>query len=311
MLGRLGGGKGVVSLPAHLARRLAQMAQHAGSSPLSSGGSCALISRGHFAYVGRMSNELIAAWPHPSPEATGGNFPTYELRGQRIALDTDLARLFGVQTFRLNEQLKRNLDRFSGYAFQLTADEFAALTSQIAISKSGRGGRRTAPWAFTEHGVVMVATILNSEPAIHAMRLVVETFVAARHAGGTLPASSGLGPRLQRTLERLLDTVVDQRAQSTVREEAQELIAQSIQHLKDRLGRPGLENEELAARAAKLLAEAELAKATAAKSQAEANEIELRLLARRLRLVIEAERAFAAGQTDAFLTVLEDLGRAS
>lgn len=258
-----------------------------------------------------MPNELVVALPHLSSGPTGATFPTYEIRGQRIALDTDLARLFGVQTFRLNEQLKRNLDRFSGYAFQLTADEFAALTSQIAISKTGRGGRRTAPWAFTEHGVVMVATILNSEPAIHAMRLVVETFVAARHAGGALPASSGLGPRLQRTLERLLDTVVDHRAQSTVREEAQELIAQSIQHLKDRLGRPGLENEELAARAAKLLAEAELAKASAAKSQAEASEIELRLLARRLRLVIEAERAFAVGQTDAFLGVLEDLGRAS
>jgi len=256
-----------------------------------------------------MPNELVLALPHAASRARGPNFPTYEIRGQRIVLDTDLARLFGVQTFRLNEQLKRNLDRFSGYAFQLSADEFAALTSQIAISKPARGGRRTPPWAFTEHGVVMVATILNSEVAISAMRLVIETFVATRASGGTLSATTGLGPRLQRTLERLLDTVVDQRAQSTVREEAQELIAQSIQHLKDRLGRPGLENEEIAARAAKLLAEAELAKATAAKSQAEANEIELRLLARRLRLVIEAERAFAAGQTDAFLTVLEDLGR--
>lgn len=257
-----------------------------------------------------MPNELVAALSDVASEPLGANFPTYEVRGQRIVLDADLARLFGVQTFRLNEQLKRNLERFSGYAFQLSADEFAALTSQIAISKPGRGGRRTPPWAFTEHGVVMVATILNSEPAIAAMRLVVETFVAARRAGGSLPTSMGLGPRLLRTLERLLDTVVDQRAQSTVREEAQELIAQSIQHLKERLGRPGLENEEIAARAAKLLAEAELAKATAAKSQAEASEIELRLLARRLRLVIEAERAFNAGQTDAFLSVLEDLGRA-
>jgi hypothetical protein len=258
-----------------------------------------------------MSNELVSAPAVAASVSTSSNIPTHAIRGQRVVLDADLASLFGVRTFRLNEQLKRNLDRFSGYAFQLNAEEFAALTSQIAISKTGRGGRRTPPWAFTEHGVVMAATILNSEPAIAAMRLVVETFVAARRGGGTLPARVGLGPRLQQTLERLLDTVVDQREKSTVREEAQALIAQSIQHLKDRLGRPGLENEELAARAAKLLAEAELAKATAAKSQAEANEIELRLLARRLRLVIEAERAFAAGQTDAFLTVLEDLGRAS
>lgn len=181
--------------------------------------------------------------------------------------------------------------------------------SQFATSSSGWGGRRKLPWAFTEHGVVMAATILNSDSALAAMRLVVETFVAARRSGDVVATPTGLGPRLQQTLERLLDTVVDHRTQTTVREEAQELIAQSIQHLKDRLGRPGAENEEIAARAAKLLAEAELAKASAAKSHAEAGEIELRLLARRLRLVIEAEGAFAAGQTDRFLTVLEDLGR--
>jgi len=257
-----------------------------------------------------MPSEIIVASPPVTSASVGRNCPTYEVQGQRIVLDADLARLFGVATGRLNEQLKRNLDRFTGYAFQLEQAEFAALMSQIAISNPGRGGRRKPPWAFTEHGVVMAATILNSDVAISAMRLVIETFVATRRTGGQLPVGvAGFGPRLQRTLERLLDTVVDHRAQSTVREEAQELIAQSIQHLKDRLGRPGLENEEIAARAAKLLAEAELAKATAAKSQAEASEIELRLLARRLRLVIEAERAFAAGQTDAFLTVLEDLGR--
>ncbi|MBU1376108.1 MAG: ORF6N domain-containing protein [Alphaproteobacteria bacterium] len=234
---------------------------------------------------------------------------TLEVRGARVVLDRDLARLFGVETRRLNEQLRRNLSRFDGYAFQLSDVEVAHLMSQFATSSSGWGGLRKRPWAFTEHGVVMAATILNSEAAITAMRLVVEVFVAARRAGALPVAATGLGPRLQRTLERLLDTVVDQRGQTTVREEAQALIAQSIQHLKDRLGRPGLENEELAARATKLLAEAELAKATAAKSQAEASEIEFRLLARRLRLVIEAERAFAAGQTDAFLAVLEDLGR--
>lgn len=234
----------------------------------------------------------------------------YEVRGQRVMLDSDLARLFGVETRRLNEQLKRNFERFAGYAFQLSAEELAGLRSQNAISNAGRGGQRYRPWAFTEHGVVMAATILNSDAAIAAMRLVVEVFVEARRQGALpAPAAAGLTPRLQRMLERLLDAVVDQRSQSTVREEAQALIAQSIQHLKDRLDRPGFENEEIAARAAKLLAEAELAKASAAKSQAEAGEIELRVLARRLRLVIEAERAFAAGQTDAFLAVLKDLGR--
>lgn len=230
-------------------------------------------------------------------------------------LDEDLAALFGVETKRLNEQVRRNEGRFDGYAFRLTADEFAVLRSQDATSNGGPGGRRYLPWAFTEHGVVMAATVLNSDAAIAAMKLVVEVFVAEarRYSRGlalqAVPAA-GLLPKLQSALEALLDSVVDQRSQTTVRQEAQELLAQSIQHLKDRLSRPGLENEEIAARAAKLLAEAEMSKAAAAKTQTEASEIELRLLARRIRLVIEAERAMAAGQLDSFLAVLEDLGRA-
>lgn len=236
---------------------------------------------------------------------------THVVRGQRVMLDSDLAALFGVETRRLNEQLRRNLARFEGYAFQIEAREAEILMSQIATSSGRWGGRRKPPWVFTEHGVVMAATILNSPAATAAMRLVVETFVAARRQGEALPAPppTGLVPRLQRALEGLLDTIVDQSAHTSVREEAQALLAQSIQHLKDRLGRTGLENEEIAARATKLLAEAEATKAAAAKTQAEASEIELRLLARRLRLVIEAERALAAGHVDAFLVVLEDLGR--
>ncbi len=160
----------------------------------------------------------------------------------------------------------------------------------------------------------MAATVLNSDAAIAAMKLVVDVFVreGRRQAQALVPAAAAsvaLLPRLQGALQSLLDSVVDQKSQATVRQEAQELLAQSIQHLKDRLNRPGLENEEIAARAAKLLAEAEASRASAAKTQAEAGEIELRLLARRIRLVIEAERAMAAGQLDSFLAVLQDLGR--
>jgi len=83
------------------------------------------------------------------------------LRGHRIILDSDLARLCGVQTFRLNEAVKRNRERFpEDFLFQLTAVERDSLTSQIAISKPGRGGRRTLPYAFTEHGALMAANIL-------------------------------------------------------------------------------------------------------------------------------------------------------
>lgn len=236
--------------------------------------------------------------------------PIYIVRGQRMLLDEDLARLFGVETRALTQQVRRNLRRFEGYAVHLAPDEFQALKSQTVTSKGARGGRRKPPWAFTEHGVVMAATILNSDVALLAMRTVIEVFVAQKQIVALAPPNAGgLVPRLQRTLEGLLDSIVDHRSQTTVREEAQALLAQSIQHLKDRLGRQGLENEEMAARATKLLAEAEATKAVAAKTQAEAGEIELRVLARKLRLVIEAERAMAAQDLSGFLGVLEDLSR--
>jgi len=238
----------------------------------------------------------------------------HKVRGENVVLDDAIAALFGVETRRLNEQVRRNPERFDGYAFQLAPDEIANLMSQNATSSWG--GRRKPPWAFTEHGVVMAATVLKSDAAIAAMKLVVEVFIAARQqavvAGGpTGPMiGSGLVPRLTEVLAAVLDSVVDRNRRTTVRDEAQDLLSRSIEHLKDRLSRAGLENEALAARAAKLLAEAEANKATAAKTQAEADEIELRLLARKLQLVIEAERAMTGGDLDRFIGVLERLGAA-
>jgi hypothetical protein len=86
------------------------------------------------------------------------------IRGQRVILDRDLAALYGVSTFRFNEAVKRNRRRFpSDFAFQLTRQELKDLISQFAISSSGHGGVRKLPWAFTEHGAVMAATILNGQ----------------------------------------------------------------------------------------------------------------------------------------------------
>src|SRR5213592_1669775 len=79
-----------------------------------------------------------------------------EIRGERMLLDSDLARIYGVPTFRLNEAVKRNRERFpADFLFQLKAAEFYDLISQTAISSSGHGGRRKRPWAFTEHGAIM------------------------------------------------------------------------------------------------------------------------------------------------------------
>ena len=96
-------------------------------------------------------------------------------------LDSDLAELYEVQTFRLNEAVKRNIERFpSHYMFQLTKDEYKLLTSQIAISKKGRGGRRTMPYVFTEQGVAMLSSVLNSARAIQINIKIIDTFVQMR-----------------------------------------------------------------------------------------------------------------------------------
>jgi hypothetical protein len=103
------------------------------------------------------------------------------IRGKRVMLDRDLAELYGVTTTRLNEQVQRNLDRFpSDFMFQLTKDETICLSSQFAISKPGRGGRRYLPYAFTEHGAVMLASVLNSPVAVEVSVLVVRAFVKMR-----------------------------------------------------------------------------------------------------------------------------------
>lgn len=99
-----------------------------------------------------------------SPAFTDDQAPPVSVaRGQSIILDADLGRLFGVETGRLNEQVRRNSLRFDGFAFQLSAKEFSNLRSQNAISSSSHGGRRYRPYAFTEHGVVMAATVLKSD----------------------------------------------------------------------------------------------------------------------------------------------------
>ncbi len=108
------------------------------------------------------------------------------IRSQRVMLDSDLAKLYGVPTHRLNEQVKRNRDRFPGdFAFQLTAQEYADLISQNAISSSGHGGRRKLPWVFTEHGVAMLSSVLNSREAVQVNIAIMRAFVHVRRISTT------------------------------------------------------------------------------------------------------------------------------
>ncbi|MSU57313.1 MAG: ORF6N domain-containing protein [Pedosphaera sp.] len=103
------------------------------------------------------------------------------VRGQRVMLDSDLAKIYGVTTGQLNQAVKRNAGRFeAGFAFQLTGQEFTALISQIVISKIGRGGRTKLPWVFTEHGALMLGNVLNSKIAVDASVRVVKVFISMR-----------------------------------------------------------------------------------------------------------------------------------
>jgi len=103
------------------------------------------------------------------------------LRHQRVILDSDIADLYGVSVKRLNEQVKRNQERFpSDFMFRLTPREHSALRSQIATSNKNRGGRRYTPHAFTEHGAIMAATVLNTERAVQMSVFVVRAFVRLR-----------------------------------------------------------------------------------------------------------------------------------
>ena len=128
--------------------------------------------------------------------------PIHRIRSQRVMLDSDLAQLYGVPTHRLNQAIKRNADRFpSDFRFQLNREEYVRLKSQIVISKKenindqidesnssqfamssnpGRGGLRKIPWAFTEHGALMAATVLKNSRAVQMSLFVVRAFVQMR-----------------------------------------------------------------------------------------------------------------------------------
>ena len=116
-------------------------------------------------------------------------------------LDSHLAALYGVTTRRLNEQVKRNRSRFpADFMFRLTAREVTALKSQFATSNVGRGGRRKIPNAFTEHGALMLATVLNSPVAVQASIAVVRAFLRLRTV---LAAHSQLAHKLEELEQRV------------------------------------------------------------------------------------------------------------
>ena len=106
-----------------------------------------------------------------------------EIRGRKIIIDSDLAKFYGVETRRLNEQIKRNKQRFpTDFLFPITDQEVENLMSQYAISSS-HGGRRKTTYAFTEHGALMAANVLRSKQAYQTSVLIIRAFIALRDTG--------------------------------------------------------------------------------------------------------------------------------
>ena len=123
------------------------------------------------------------------------------VRGQKVLLDADLAALYGVEVRALNQAVKRNKERFPpDFVFQLTAEENDLLKSQTVTSKSSRGGRRYAPYAFTEHGAIMAACVLNSPRAVEMSIFVVRAFLRLHE---TLATHKLLAAKLAELEQRL------------------------------------------------------------------------------------------------------------
>jgi hypothetical protein len=145
-----------------------------------------------------MSNQMASRTENISPLIR-------TIRGQKVILDSDLARVYGVPTKRLNEQVGRNAKRFpSDFLFQLTLAEADALRSQIATSNL-RGGRRYLPYAFTENGAIMAANVLNSPEAVRMSVFVVRAFVQMRDLLGSTKELAKQLAALEKKLTDRLD----------------------------------------------------------------------------------------------------------
>ena len=130
--------------------------------------------------MSRLKSQIVTSNPAILPERIERRILL--IRGQKVMLDADLAGLYGVPTKKLNQAVKRNVERFPGdFMFRLTKHEAAAvLRSQIVTSNDGRGGRRYNPYAFTEQGVAMLSSVLRSPRAIQVNIAIMRAFVKLR-----------------------------------------------------------------------------------------------------------------------------------
>ena len=132
----------------------------------------------------------------------------YEIRGQRVMLDRDLAELYQVETRVLNQAVKRNIDRFpEDFMFQVTAEEWVVISSQFVMTSRNKRPKSALPLAFTEHGVVMLSSVLRSDIAVQTSVLITRAFVAMRQIIANSPVI--MSAQLQKEMKELKEYIED------------------------------------------------------------------------------------------------------
>lgn len=251
-------------------------------------------------------------------------FAIVDVRGVRVVIDRDVARLLGTEVRKLNQQVARSKERFSDeFAFKITWEELDKLRSQNVIFGDEWAKAKYPPTAFTEYGVVMAATVIKSSKALEATKLVVRTFVDMRRAAWEkealkangsqpslsldAPARQGLATKLNIALGHVLDAIVDPEDGTTVRDEAKTIAAEGLRSLKEYLKKAGINNEKTLAEVRRLMAEAENIEVEAVRKRTENQHRQLALLAKKLRLVIQAQHDAETGSIEGLMSVLSDL----
>lgn len=248
------------------------------------------------------------------------------VRGMTVMVDAYVAEAFGVETKRINEAVARNPRKFdASHSFQLTAGETTALRSQSATSNSGRGGARYQPRVFTMKGVARLATVLNSDEALRATDLILDTFMAvrgqiaegrtqieigapSRYLPATDPAEAkAMRGKLAKALHNLLDAIVDVENNRSVRAALQDTATGALANIRERLRAKGIENAKLEAETILILAQGEQVMAAVRKSDVETEGLSLDNLERRMKLVREIAAIHADLEAPALVQLLSEL----
>ena len=238
------------------------------------------------------------------------------VRGMPVILAHDLARFFETTTKAVNQYRARNKDKFTpDYAFQLNKTEWHSLRSQNVTSNAGRGGARTLPWGYTEHGVAMMSMGMKSENAVRLSKVIIETFVDYRR--GTLPSSPvvtgtnaakhrrSLQEKIYKQMEQLLDVKLPTESGHTVRDELSSIATKSLSHIKAVLAQPAKNNEKITAEVTKILAEAEKLYAETRKLNVETDTLVLQNYRARLDFIRDLREMAQQLERDDWIELLD------